>query len=138
MMAIEYILHLIQGIRTFRFFSRYINLLFLETCKHIYSKPASFCHFITVCLSSVILLTGGCHITIIYDALDLTGTYPPLLVTSGSHHWRHRYLSPPSAQKQVRWGTPLLVTSGGHHWRPIQTCSFGDPPERHLAGNTET
>ena len=26
----------------------------------------------------------------------------------------------------------LLVKSGGHHWRNMQTCSFEDPPERHL------
>ena len=39
--------------------------------------------------------------TIAHGALDLTDTYP-LLVTSGDHHWTHRYPPPPS--EQVRWG----------------------------------
>ena len=46
------------------------------------------------------------------------GTYPPL--------------------RNQTWGSPpLLVTSGGHHWRPVQTCSFGDnpPPLRATSGS---
>ena len=32
-----------------------------------------------------------------------------------------------------RWSIfRLLVTSGGYHWRNMQTCSFEDPPDRHL------
>ena len=30
------------------------------------------------------------------------------------------------------------MTSGGDHWRPVQTCSFGDTPERHLVVAIET
>ena len=62
---------------------------------------------------------GDPNVTITHGALDLAGIYPP---------------------GKIRWGIhfPLPVTSGVDHWKPVQTCSFGDPPERHLVINTET
>ena len=58
---------------------------------------------------------AGPHVTIIYDALDLTvystGHTGP---RPGLGFSRHRI-----------WGTPpLLVTTGGHHWRPFQHYSL--------------
>ena len=65
--------------------------------------------FIGVCLS-----TGEVtHVTITHDALDLTGTYP-LLVTSSGHHWRQgtyhslreRSGGYPHSLGEIRRGTP--------------------------------
>ena len=70
--------------------------------------------FSYVCLSFFILSVHGGggegpHVTIIYDALDLTVQCAP----------RYQTWDPPPA--------PQLVTSGGHHWIPVQTCSLEDP-----------
>ena len=54
---------------------------------------------------------GGPHVTITYDALDLTLQPPP----------GHQTLDLPLAP------TPLLMKYGGHHCKSLQTCSFGEP-----------
>ena len=60
---------------------------------------------------------GGIHVTTTHDALGLTGTYP-LLVTSGSHHWGHKYIPPasdtwwPSLETQAL--TPLSTSDMRH------------------------
>ena len=42
---------------------------------------------------------------------------------------RIRHSTPPNFRHGIpRPLTPLLVTSGSHHWRPAQTCSLEDPP----------
>ena len=69
------------------------------------------------------LFTGGPHMTIANDSLDLIVQCPtqPCI--------RHGTRAPKTLNK----GTPrlalglLLVTSGGHHWRPVQTCSLRTP-----------
>ena len=50
---------------------------------------------------SVCLFTGGSHVTITHESLDLTIQGTP---------------------------APLLVTTGGHIERPVQTRSLEDPP----------
>ena len=42
-------------------------------------------------------------------------------------HWASLYRPPSTAPgiRHGTWW-PLLLTSGGHHWRPVQTCSFED------------
>ena len=49
----------------------------------------------------------GSHVTIIYDALDLTAQPPPRYQT-----W---YL--PRSPGYQAWTYPLLLPSGGHYWR---------------------
>ena len=61
---------------------------------------------------------GGSHVTITFDALDLTVQAP---------------------RSPHGLGISLVVTSDGHYWRPVQTCSLHDPTPfllhrcRHLA-----
>ena len=62
--------------------------------------------FTDVCLS---FCSGGSHVTITHDALDLT-------------------VHPPTDMGPHSTGTSPAVTSGGHHWRPVQTCSLQNLP----------
>ena len=69
---------------------------------------------------------GGIHVTTTHDALGLTGTYP-LLVTSGSHHWRHRYLhlSPSAPDMRHGYSTPISIYGwqvGGMHPTGMLSC----------------
>ena len=53
-----------------------------------------------VCVCVCVYVHRGSHVTITYDALELTSPGP----------------------------APAWTTSGGHHWRPVQVCSLPDPP----------
>ena len=80
------------------------------------------------CLS-IILSTGGSHVIIIYDVLDLTVQLPtnppPVLAYHGTLLDWHNPLPTPTWYPLALAQPPVL--SGGHHWRPVQTCSFQDP-----------
>ena len=84
------------------------------------------------CLS---FCSGGPHMTITYDALDLTVQFPhPSL---GLLEIRPGTLPGPGpSPSDIRPGTPwpclLLVTSSGHHLIPVQTCSFFGPPSNDI------
>ena len=55
------------------------------------------------------------------DALDFP-VQPPL---PGHRTWYPLALTP---RRGTSLNSPLLVTSGSHHWRPVQTCSLKDTP----------
>ena len=74
------------------------------------------------CLS-VCLFTGGPHVTIAHDALNLT------IQPSGPRPLDMRHGIP------LR---PLLVTSGGYRLIPIQVCSLDDPPLVLTSGDRRT
>ena len=81
---------------------------------------------------SVILPTGGSHVTIIHDALDLTvqGSHEPALPFSPHQSWEPPDPSPGCSDIRPETScapapTPVLVTSGVDHWRPVQTCLCG-------------
>ena len=62
------------------------------------------------------LLTGGPHVTITHDALDLIV-------------WAIYPTSPLDIRPRTPLPTlPFLLTSDGHHWRPVQICSLQHPP----------
>ena len=55
-----------------------------------------------------------------YDALDLTEHTTPL----DMEPW---YLSFPHGYQTWDLLPPLVLTSGGHHWKPVQTCPPPQP-----------
>ena len=82
--------------------------------------------FICVCPSVSQSVNGGPHVTITYDALDITVQCP----APSPGRFGHQTWDPPAP-------VPLLVTSVDHHWRPVLTCSFEDPHEQRLVVTTE-
>ena len=82
-----------------------------------------------VMFSLVFVHTGGTHVTITQDALDLTVQVSPGPSPHTSGHKTRDHLAPALHPPDIRHG-PLqpLVTSSGHHWRPGETCSFEEPP----------
>ena len=81
-----------------------------------------------VCLS---FCSGGPHMTITYDALNLTVEFPhpslgPLEIRPGTLPGPDPGSgpSPLDIRHWTPWQCLLLVTSSGHHWIPVQTCLF--------------
>ena len=104
------------------------ELFRMSKCKylHYYHSPTKLRE--SNVFTCVHLFTGGHHVIITHDALDLTvQDHAPRLCDI-----RPSAMRPPSAPRPIRRGTLLLLTSDGHHWRIVQTCSFEEaPPNRY-------
>ena len=100
------------------------ELFRMSKCKylHYYHSPTKLRE--SNVFTCVHLFTGGHHVIITHDALDLTvQDHAPRLCDI-----RPSAMRPPSAPRPIRRGTLLLLTSDGHHWRIVQTCSFEEAP----------
>ena len=115
MMAIEYILQLIQGI---------LSLYYRPPMK--LWKGNDFSH---VCQSVSHSVDRGCHVTITHDALDLTvQPLDPQLPDMGPH-WTGTIPVPAPSRHGTSLDRNTFSARGicGHLWRPVQTCSLQEP-----------